>query len=83
MHQQQPPYWNAAQNALLHSAMAGAAHMQSSMQLDCLQQGMQHSMQPGMQQGMQQSSTCRIGIMPGLICECIVLVFITMTNSSE
>ena len=33
MHQQQPPYWNAAQTALLHNAMAGGAHIP-------LQQGM-------------------------------------------
>ena len=54
MHQQQPPYWNAAQTALLHSAMAGAAHMQPGMQQG-MQSSMQQSMQPGMQQGMQSS----------------------------
>ncbi len=59
MHQQQPPYWNAAQTALLHSAMAGAAHMQP---------GMQQGMQPGMQQGMWPSSHCHDGTFDNARC---------------
>lgn len=55
VHQQQPPYWNAAQTALLHSAMAGAAHMQPGMQ-------------PGMQQGMWPSSHCHDGTFDNARC---------------